>query len=266
MSEDEGALLVFSLIVAAITWCRWWFLVMTRAPLGAGLGIRAALAVAPIACMLALLCILKFFAASDVRDDGRYLALYTIAGAAWVGLTHGLIGSMGVSLRDDSLERRNPAATTLIIAALLAFTLCFAGANIGDGPGWWVVIFSAGLSTATLAILWATVQRATALADAVTIERNMNDAWRAGAFLIASGLILGRSVAGTWISALETIKDFVAMAWPAFVLTIAELVVGSLRNNDRVAAVRCGSLSGVIIGLAYLAAAIGYVIYLGWWT
>ena len=56
------------------------------------------------------------------------------------------------------------------------------------------------------------------------------------------------------------------MAWPAFVLTIAELVVGSLRNNDRVAAVRGGPLSGVVIGLAYLAAAIGYVIYMGWWT
>jgi hypothetical protein len=266
MSEDETALLVFSLIIATITWCRWWFIVISRAPFGASTSIRAALAVAPIACMLALLGILKFFAASDVRDDARYLLLYTVAGAAWIGLARVGIVSLGLSLRDDCIERRNGPVTTVTCCAMLAITLCFGGANIGDGPGWWVVIFCAALATGSLFALWTTVQGATAIADALTIERNASDAVRFGAFLVASGLILGRSVAGSWISVAETVKDFVAMAWPALVLCVVELVVGHIRNSDRVAAVRAGSAMGLAIGAAYLIAAIAYVISLGWWT
>jgi hypothetical protein len=40
------------------------------------------------------------------------------------------------------LEHGNPAA-----GAILGLTLAFARGNIGNGPGWWVVVFSAGMST-----------------------------------------------------------------------------------------------------------------------
>jgi hypothetical protein len=266
MSPDEAIALMISLGIAVVAWARWLFVAITRAPLGAGFGIRVALALTPILCGVLLFSVLKLFAASDVRNDLRYLAMYQIMGAAWVGLGQVLIASMGISMRDDALERRNAGASTILCAALLALTLCFAGGNIGDGPGWWVVIFSAVLSTAALFGLWWTVQHATALADVITIERNLSDALRFSGFLLAIGLILGRSVAGTWVNAAETVKDFLVMGWPALALALVEIGAGAIRNNDRVATLRGSPITGLGIGVFYIAAAIGYVIFLGWWS
>ena len=36
------------------------------------------------------------------------------------------------------------AAVPAVVGALVGVTFCYAGGNIGDGPGWWVVVFSAG--------------------------------------------------------------------------------------------------------------------------
>ena len=60
-----------------------------------------------------------------------------------------------LSARDDVVERSNRAAIPAIAGGLLAITLCFAGGNIGDGPGWWVVMFCGVLSTGTLLLAWS---------------------------------------------------------------------------------------------------------------
>ena len=70
---------------------------------------------------------------------------------------------------------------------------CFAGGNVGDGPGWWVVVFCAALSTGALFLLWGALQAATDLADSIVIERDGASAVRLAGFLVACGLVLGRS-------------------------------------------------------------------------
>ncbi len=266
MSPDEAFATMAGLAIAVTAWGKWFFTVITRAPFGAGPGIRTVLALTPIGCAMALFAVLKLFAASDVRNDPGYLAMYEVMGVAWMGLCQPMIALLGVHTRDDALERRNPAAAAVISGGLIAFMLCFAGGNIGDGPGWWVVIFCSILATGSLLGLWWTVQSATGLADAITIERNLSDGLRFAGWLIACGGILGRSVAGDWVSAAETAKDLVASGWPVLVLTLVEMLVGMMRNSDRAATLRGNPVTGLAIGITYVAVATGYILYLGWWT
>jgi hypothetical protein len=101
---------------------------------------------------------------------------------------------------------------------LVGASCCFAGGNVGNGPGWWVVLFSAGLSTFSLYLLWWLVHCISDLPEKVIVERDLGAGLRAAGFFVASGLILGRAVAGDWISASATLSDFGRMAWPALLL------------------------------------------------
>jgi hypothetical protein len=101
--------------------------------------------------------------------------------------------------------------------------LCFAGANIGNGPGWWVVVFSATLSTGGFFLLWAVVEWLTGVSEMVTVERTSGSGLRLGGFLAGAGIVLGRAVAGDWVSAEATVRDFVVVAW--FVLPLAAVAV-----------------------------------------
>ena len=60
-------------------------------------------------------------------------------------------------------------------------------ANIGDGPGWWVVVFAAGLATAALFAAWLVLAQIGHGVDAVTIDRDLAAGVRLGAFLAACG-------------------------------------------------------------------------------
>jgi hypothetical protein len=76
----------------------------------------------------------------------------------WVGAALGISGQLlsflGVSARDDVLERRNSAALIAVVGALLGAILCIAGGNIGEGPGVEVVIASAGTALCVWFVLW----------------------------------------------------------------------------------------------------------------
>jgi len=78
---------------------------------------------------------------------------------------------------------------------------------------------------------------------------------RLAAFLVAAGLILGRSVGGDWISAEATVADFAAAAWPALILVaVAALLERWLRptpDNPRPSV----SAYGLIPALLYLSLA-----------
>jgi hypothetical protein len=187
---------------------------------------------------------------------------YVVMGAAWVGGAIRLVPYAGISVRDDVIERGNRAALWSVLGALLGITLCFAGGNIGSGPGWWVVVFCGFLSTGTLFGLWWLVERLAAVSDAVTVDRDPASGIRLGAFLAASGLVLGRSVAGDWHSAGATIADFAGRAWPA--AAIALLAIGLQRawppTAERPAR---GEAAALLPALLLIAPAIAWIAHLG---
>lgn len=249
-----------------ILWLRWLYKAHAPSDLFSPRGSRAPLVLAPFLAAAALFAVLRAFAASDVRNSPVYLAFYMILGAGWVGAATIFFPLYGLRPAADVAQRRNPAAGVLATGAVLGLTLAFAGANIGDGPGWWVVLFSAALSTAGLFTAWALVDWWAGVTDAVTIDRDPAAAVRLGAFLVAAGAIQGRAVAGNWVSGRATILDWAQVGWPTLALVAMEIVVGVLHRAASARERPSVAILGVPPGAVYLAGATGYILSLGWWA
>lgn len=263
MSPDEGVVFVVSGFGAVVGWWRWYAPLALVRRLGADADGRRLLAVTPILSTLALFAVLRTAASFDVRDSPLYLSFYVVLGAAWVGLGALFLPALGLNPRDDVAERGNGAAALAAAGAILGLTCCFAGGNIGDGPGWWVVLFSAALATAGLAVAWYLLERLTRVADTVTIDRDSAAGLRLGAALAACGLILGRSVAGDWGSASATLGDFARLAWPALPLVASAAVIERISRPTPESPAPAVALYGLPPALLYLAAAALYLLQLG---
>jgi len=263
MSGDEVFALLLAGGLALWTWVGWYLSTVSVSRLGAPAPGKATISWWPLVCAVVLFAVLKTASSFDVRDDVVYLIFYMVLGAGWLGVTLKLLPVAGISPRDDILERGNGAAVPAVAGALLGFTLCFAGANVGDGPGWWVVVFSALTASATLAALWLLFDRWTGVSETITVERDAAAGLRLGALLTAAGLILGRAVAGDWVSAIATWRDFVAFGWPVVVLfATATIVERSLRPTPDNPSRRLAT-AGIAPAALFLAAAIAYVVRLG---
>lgn len=233
MSEDEVFVLLASAVIALIGWIAWYSRLLMANRIGRERSsTRRTLALAPLVCLAGLFALLRLAASFDVRNDPVYLAFYMVFGAAWVVPGRALFSLLGISWRDDALERRNPAAAWAVAGALAGLMACYAGANIGDGPGWWCVLFAGGLGSAVWFVAWAVVQKAGGLAEAVTVERDVDAGIRLGAFLLAAGLLCGRGAAGDWTSAERTVVEF-ADAWPLLPLLLGAAVVERLAVAER---------------------------------
>jgi len=167
-----------------------------------------------------IIAVLNTMASFDVVGAPRYQVMYTFVGLAWLRGGAALFSLAGISLRDDLIERSNEAAAVAWTGALVGVACCYAGANIGDGPGWNVVVFCALLSTGTLIVAWIALTQLCPVADSVTIDRDGAAGLRLGAFLIACGVILGRATAGDWVSAESALADF-ARYLPAMIVLLA---------------------------------------------
>jgi hypothetical protein len=224
MSDDEIFATIMSCALGLITWLTTLVrLARFRTAESARHG-KAVVALAyPVALILVFL-VLRTMASFDVVNDPRYLFMYAAMGAAWIGV-FGRMALWGVSLRDDLLERGNSSAGFAQAGFIIAVGLCFAGGNIGDGPGWWVVVFAASLSTVTLSALWWVLHSYTHVADDITVDRDESAGIRMAGFFIGTGLILGRSVAGDWESGHATVRDFFRHLWPALVLWVIALMM-----------------------------------------
>ena len=95
---------------------------------------------------------------------------------------------------------------------------CYAGGNVGEGPGWWVVVFSAGLALGGMFTCWLFLNAFAPVMEQITVDRDVATGIRAGGFFVAQGLLFGRAVAGDWQSVGGTILDFILHAWPALLV------------------------------------------------
>lgn len=226
MSEDEAAVSVVAFLVSLFSW-GWWYGCVIRSKRVAASGRttpRGLLLATPFVAAGLLLLILKCWSAHDVRDDGRYLAMYTGLGLAWCGVASFVPNWLGLSFRLDVLARGNRAAGWVLAGWILAVMLAFAGANVGDGPGWWVVIFSGLLSTGMLAFVFLAWELIARPNDALTIDRDLATGLRTAGLLIGCGAVFGVAAAGNWQDAPTTIRDFCHTAWPAIPIFVMAFV------------------------------------------
>lgn len=207
--------------------------------------------------------VLSEWSSHDVRDSQSYTFFYLVLGAGWLGLGRYFLSYLNLCLRDDLLERNNAASGWACGGALLGITLCFAGGNVGDGPGWWVVVYCAMLATGAAALAWIILDAVTGASDNISIERDTAAGMRIGGFWIAAGVILGRAVAGNWVSFDDSNKDFLRLGWPLFILLgIATSVELPLRPGGTFEKTSV-MLKGGVPAAAYILGAIIYVISLG---
>jgi uncharacterized membrane protein YjfL (UPF0719 family) len=260
MSGDEIVVLVLATGVAVALWGSWFYQALrVRGPHTSFWARRLVVYLAPALCALLLYWVLRRYASHDVRDSAVYTTFYMIIGAAWVAVTVRVLNLLGLHTRDDILERGNSAAALAIGGGLLGLAFCFAGGNVGDGPGWWVVIFAALLSTTTFFVLWCVLVKLTGITEAITIDRDPASGLRASGYFVANGVILGRAVAGNWISAQTTLEDFVTLGWPALVLTGAAIVLEFLFRPTPRQPQPSTFLSGLPVFLICVAAAFWYL-------
>jgi hypothetical protein len=127
------------------------------------------------------------------------------------------------------------------------------------------VLYCAALSSGALILMWAVLESVAQLHELVTIDRHVPTGLRLGAFLAASGAVLGRAVAGDWTGIDAALYDFITMGWPVLIILALELAVAKTvrPRNDRPS--ENLMLAGVIPAGFYLVAAAFYIHRVGAW-
>jgi len=209
-------------------------------------------AVNALLCFLLILAALLVGASYDVRRDPYFASAYALLGAFWLAAALRWFPMLGISLRDDVMERRNRAAFWALNGALIGLAACYAGANIGNGPGPEAVLFCAVLGSGTFVLLWFLADLlALHWADAITVDRDYGSGLRFGAFLLATGFAIGSALTGDWMSYEATVRDFLVRSWPLLpVLAVAVSLQKRFRGSKRAGAPWAGA--AVIVILASL--------------
>jgi hypothetical protein len=180
----------------------------------------------PIAAAAVIAAVLRNLAASDVRDAPTYLFQYFAMGMVWVYAT-GFFGTfLGLSIRDDVVERANRAAFWACGGLYVGAALTYAGANVGEGPGWWCVVLSGGVATLAFLAAAFVLLKLGDLHEAVSVERSLPAGTLTGLVLVALGLVAGRGAAGDWEGFDRLLDDFAAHAWPMAPLALVGGLVG----------------------------------------
>lgn len=262
MSLDELIVLIGSFAFIVFFWGRWVLrLGEVEARPGTG-GLRVSMVLAPVAALAGLFWLLTHWAAHDVTGDPAYIFFYLVFGAAWMGLGAKALGILGLPMRDDVCERGNPSAAWALCGGLAGVMSAYAGANIGDGPGWWCVAFAGGLATAGLLASWALLDRLGGVNHSVTVDRDPASGLRLGSYLLSSGLVLGRAAAGDWTSASQTVREF-AVGWPVLLLTLAAVAVERLTRPSKERPNGSILVHGWVPAVLYLLAAIAAINHAG---
>jgi uncharacterized membrane protein YjfL (UPF0719 family) len=187
-----------------------------------------------VICLSSILVILVKASSLEVRGTAYYVIGYELLAAIWLAGAWRLFPFFGISPRDDVVERRNAGASYAVNGALMGVAACFAGANVGNGPGPEAVVFCAAMGSLTFFLVWFVIDLAgSRWSDQVTIGRDHGSGLRLGCLLVATGLTFGSAETGDWASANGAVRDFLTRSWPIVpVLCLALFTERSLRRSS----------------------------------
>jgi hypothetical protein len=250
--------------VDLVFFVRYYRRLMSLPDMGSGRFARRAAGMTPVGCCALLLVVLWNWADSEVRHDGALQLGFVIAWGCAVLWTQGFGTLLGLDVFEHGIEGRNPAAVWAGVGLLIGVTLAVAGANVGRGPTEATTLGPMFLAVGSLLTLWAGFSVLTGSVAAVAVERDVPSGLRTAALLIALGLILGRSVAGDWVSVEATLRDYLwqGLAPAATLLGVAAIVEFLERPTVR-RPVTSIARSGVSAGALDLGFAAAWVWHLG---
>jgi uncharacterized membrane protein YjfL (UPF0719 family) len=208
---------------------------------------------------------LHLWGAAEIRSDTSEVCFLTFVGAVWLIFSTKLFSWLGLSFHDDVVERRNPAALVALCGALMSVGVIYAGGSLGEGPSYFNNFFSAALGTVGLLLLWILIELGANVSRSITEERDLASGIRICGFLLATGLLLGRAVAGDWHSEAATVRDLIHDGWPAMVLCVFAVVIEGFVRPSRRRPFPPWSSHGLLPALIYLAFAGAWLWHLGAW-
>jgi hypothetical protein len=236
LDGDEVLVLVGSIYISLRAGFPWYAsLTRDASPRRRGSrAMRLLLGLLPVALLAVLAETLHLGAARDVREDADYIGLFLALGAAWLVATAWATALLGVSIRDDAIERNNLSAGLASAGALVGGMVIYAFANLGEGETIWTTIGPAALATGACFALWAGHQIVSGAADAIAIDRDTASGLRFAGMTIGTSIIVGRAVAGDYESAAGTFRDLWRQGWPALPLAMLAAVIHlALRPTKR---------------------------------
>jgi len=267
MGDDEMFLL-FVAMVGSVSCLIWWVKFWRSGdPFRSGYAVKILPTLALLAGLLTIWQVLRRWADDEVRDHAGYLFLLMGWGLIWQMLsTVGIAPWFGLSVREDAVGAKNRAASVGLAGVILGNSLCYAGANVGEGPSLWNNLFSALLASVGLFLGWGIVQSGGRISDSIAEERDLSAGMRLAGFLVAAGLVLGRAVAGDWVSSAETMKDCIKFGWPVLLLALAAGVIERAFRPSRERPFPEWKIYGLLTAIFYMGGAIFYLLWLRPWT
>lgn len=212
---------VFLFFGCAYIMCRflykWYMPLLESWPPQRGKTGRWILGCLPPVSLVIILFFLLTMASYDVV--GIWVVFYIVMGYAWLRGGLYMLECLDLSWPFDAVHLDNKAAIFPAAGGFVGITLIYAGANTGDGPGWWVVLFAGVLGLTAWLGLAVLINVSVHISERVSVERDMGSGIRFGAYLIASSMILAYASGGNWTSTLTTLLEF-TIGWPALPLML----------------------------------------------
>ena len=231
MSGMEAMVMVVSSCTTIGFLWYWYYKILKLWPLSFNKIGRLVLAVLPVLAFVIIFEVLSSMASYDVVDDAVYILMYIFFGYTCLAFGSMMVRMvLDLSWDDDALRRGNRSGVAAYAGAFLGMTMIYTGANIGDGPGWWTVMFAGSLGFAAWLALAAQFNKFAHLSEEITVGRDISSGIRFGGYLLASGIILGRASAGDWTSWWMTLVEFLA-GLPVLLLALWALQVERSQAN-----------------------------------
>lgn len=265
MSEDEVMVVIAAVVFAFFRWVMWYYRVVAVGSRFSRHSVRAPLYLAPLVTGAITWIVLRWFASYDVRNDGVYLFFYMALGAAWTGAVTIATSMLGISYRDDVAERGNVAASWAAAGAVVGGSLPYIGSNIGDGPGWWVVIYTGGAAAVLFFALWLLVEKTTSLSDSITIDRDVSAGLRLGGLLVGMGLVLARAAAGNWYGPEQAVTQVLQVGLAAVAMAVVAIAVERMLRPTPEHP-RQPAIAGIVPAGFYVGMGAAWLAIAGWWT
>jgi uncharacterized membrane protein YjfL (UPF0719 family) len=264
-SGDEWLFFLAAAVAGGWGLVKWYTAILRVSPAIQKRATTSPLIAAPVLSLILLGIVLNTWADPvSVAGHFDYVTLFLLGGAAWLAVSTCALPLLGLSLRQDAVERHNPAATVAISGATFGVTVAYAYSNIGNGPTIWTTLVPAFVATLCLFILWALAEwLGGPLAESITVDRDLASGLRLAALLLGAGAVLGRAMAGDFADWPSTFADFARLAWPAVLLALlAAAAQRFLRPTPQAARPSIVS-AGLIPSALILLLAGAYVVSLG---